>query len=227
MSQLALPLKLQDHAVFESFYARGNEALLAELHNLAEHEQGPGCYIWGAPATGKTHLLQAVCALVGDSAVYLPLSEFVDAGPAVLDGLAARRFVCLDDLQCIVGVGDWELALFALLNQLLDVDGKLIVSAAATPRDSDIGLADLESRLSRLPVYHTRQLDDESRISALQLRAGHRGLDLPDETARFLLLRSRRDMNSLYQLLDRLDSESLVAKRRLTVPFVSEVLQRL
>ena len=31
-------------------------------------------------------------------------------------------------------------------------------------------------------------------------------------------------MASLYELLDRLDSEALRAKRRLTIPFISEVL---
>ena len=34
MSQLALPLKLDDHAVFESFYPSGNEALLGALDDL-------------------------------------------------------------------------------------------------------------------------------------------------------------------------------------------------
>jgi len=61
----------------------------------------------------------------------------------------------------------------------------------------------------------------------LQLRAGHRGLDLPDETAQFLLNRSRRDMASLYKLLDTLDDEALRAQRRLTIPFVRDVINKL
>jgi DnaA family protein len=56
------------------------------------------------------------------------------------------------------------------------------------------------------------------------LRARHRGLELPDDTAKFMLSRSRRDMASLYRLLDKLDTEALIAKRRLTVPFVRDVL---
>jgi chromosomal replication initiation ATPase DnaA len=34
-------------------------------------------------------------------------------------------------------------------------------------------------------------------------------------------------MASLYLLLDKLDTEALIAQRRLTIPFVREVLQRL
>ena len=62
-------------------------------------------------------------------------------------------------------------------------------------------------------------------MAALQLRASHRGLELPEDTARYLMTRSRRDMQSLYALLDRLDLEALRAQRRLTIPFVRDVLR--
>jgi DnaA family protein len=39
------------------------------------------------------------------------------------------------------------------------------------------------------------------------------------------MARSKRDMRSLYELLDRLDLEALRAQRRLTIPFVKDVLQ--
>ena len=74
------------------------------------------------------------------------------------------------------------------------------------------------------PLVQVQPLGEADRIRALQLRAHHRGLDLPDDTARYLLSRSRRDMASLYRLLDKLDSEALRAQRRLTIPFVKEVL---
>ena len=89
MSQLALPLRLADHAVFESFLASGNESLVAMLRELAQGGEGAGCYLWGAPATGKTHLLQAVCDEAGDESVYLPLGMFADASPEMLEGLVS------------------------------------------------------------------------------------------------------------------------------------------
>ena len=67
-------------------------------------------------------------------------------------------------------------------------------------------------------------VDDGQRIAALQLRARHRGVDLPSDTARYMLTRSKRDMRSLYGLLDKLDLEALRAQRRLTIPFVRSVL---
>jgi DnaA family protein len=224
LSQLALPLKLQDHAVFESYWPAGNEPLVAFLRAIAATGDGPGGWLWGIAASGKTHLLQAVCERSGDSALFLPLRDFVDAGPGILEGLASRQFICLDDVDVIAGDADWELGLFNLYNQLNDAAGVLIVSANATPRACDFSLADLASRFSRLPAFHVHALDEAELINALQLRARHRGLDLPAETANFLLTRMKRDMASLYAMLDKLDTAALKAKRRLTVPFVKEVL---
>lgn len=225
MSQLALPLKLADHAVFASFLTNSNEALVATLSAIASGGDGHGCWLWGAPSTGKTHLLQAVCDAAGNRSIYLPLSMLIDAGPEILDGLARRELICIDDVDLIAGQAAWESALFDLANQVFDAGAQLVLSANATPRECGLDLADLQSRFARLPVFQIHALDEDERVSALQLRSRHRGLDLPDDTARYLLKRSRRDMASLYELLDRLDDEALRAKRRLTIPFVRGVLE--
>ena len=225
MSQLALPLRLADHAVFGSFLDTGNEPLVATLRDLADGGAGQGCWIWGGPATGKTHLLQAACDRAGDRSVYVPLAMLAPAGPELLEGLASRELICLDDINAVAGAAAWEAALFDLCNQALDAERALVVAAPMSPRECPIELPDLQSRLARLPAFKVRPLDEADRVSALQLRAQHRGIELPDDTARYLLTRSRRDMASLYELLDRLDTEALRAQRRLTIPFVREVLQ--
>jgi DnaA family protein len=224
MSQLALPLQLADHAVFASYLDSGNETLVATLAGIASDRDGHGCWLWGAAATGKTHLLQAVCEAAGDRAAYMPLSMIAAAGPGILEGLSSRELVCIDDIDRVAGQPEWELALFGLCNQIFDAGSQLLVSATSTPRECVIELADLRSRLARLPVFQIHALGEDERVSALQLRSRHRGLELPNDTARYLLKRSRRDMASLYELLDKLDGEALRAKRRLTIPFVRDVL---
>ena len=224
MSQLALPLQLADHAVFESFHASGNETLVATLLRLSSGEAGEGCWLFGAPATGKTHLLQAVCDKAGDRSVYLPLEMLGELGAGALEGLADRGLVCIDDIDRVAGDNAWEIALFKLFNELYESGGQLVVAASVPPRECGLLLADLASRMSRLPVFQLHSLDEAQRVAALQLRATHRGLELPDDTAAYLLKRSRRDMASLYELLDKLDHEALRAQRRLTIPFVRDVL---
>ena len=48
----------------------------------------------------------------------------------------------------------------------------------------------------------------------------------PDEVAEFLIKRISRDMHSLFAMLDRLDRESLVAQKKLTIPFVKGLLEK-
>jgi DnaA family protein len=73
-------------------------------------------------------------------------------------------------------------------------------------------------------VFQLRGLDEGEQQAALKLRARLRGFELPDETLQWLQRRFPRDMASLYELLDTLDEAALVAQRRLTIPFIREVL---
>jgi DnaA family protein len=157
----------------------------------------------------------------------VPLAALADAGPELIDGLDSRELVCIDDIHEIAGNAEWERALFTLYNDLIASGGQLVVTATMAPRECPIELPDLASRMSALPTYTVQPLADADRAAALQLRARHRGLELPDDVARYLITRSRRDMASLYNLLDTLDQEALRAQRRLTVPFVRDVLQEI
>jgi DnaA family protein len=81
------------------------------------------------------------------------------------------------------------------------------------------------SRFAASAIFQLRVLDEAEQREALKLRAQVRGLDLPEETARYLQRRFPRDMRTLYELLDTLDEAAIIAQRRLTVPFIRSVLQ--
>ena len=132
--------------------------------------------------------------------------------------------MCLDEVDALAGDAEWERALFNLYNALQDSGGRLLMSAASAPAGVGFALRDLASRAGASVVFHLRPLSDDDLAAALKLRARHRGLELPDETARLLLRRLPRDMASLGDWLDHLDTASLAAQRRLTVPFVTAVL---
>jgi DnaA family protein len=69
-----------------------------------------------------------------------------------------------------------------------------------------------------------RPLDEAAQREALRVRALARGLDMPDETALYLQRRFPRDLRTLYELLDQIDDAAFREQRRLTVPFIREVL---
>jgi DnaA family protein len=142
----------------------------------------------------------------------------------VLEGLPQLECLCLDDIDTVIGQGDWERGIFALLRELQDAGGSLIAAAQAPPALLAFALPDLGSRCAAGSVLQLRPLDESEQSQALKLRAHVRGFELPDETLQWLLRRFPRDMASLYQLLDTLDEAALVAQRRLTIPFIREVL---
>ncbi len=228
--QLPLGMRLRDDATFANFYPGANAAALGYVERLCEAEAGwteSLIYLWGGVGVGRSHLLQAACLRMeqlGQPAIYLPLAELVAHGPALLENLEQCELVCLDDVQAVAGRGDWEEALFHLFNRLRDSGRRLLLAADAAPRELHVALPDLQSRLSLALVFQLQELSEEDKLRALQLRASRRGLQLSDEVGRFILTRGTRSMSGLFDLLERLDQASLQAQRKLTIPFLKEVL---
>ncbi|HSX71655.1 MAG TPA: DnaA regulatory inactivator Hda [Pseudomonas sp.] len=228
--QLPLGIRLRDDATFANYYPGANAAALGYVERLCEADAGwteSLIYLWGGEGVGRSHLLQAACLRFeqrGESAVYLPLSEVVEHGPELLDGLEQCELVCLDELDAVAGRSDWEEALFHLFNRLRDAGRKLLLAATVSPRELSVQLPDLQSRLTLALVFQLHALSDEDKLRALQLRASRRGLHLTDEVGRFILTRGERSMSALFELLERLDQASLQAQRKLTIPFLKETL---
>ena len=225
--QLALSVQLRDSARFANFLAGGNRELVSQLQSIAHGTGDSLCYCWSTSGQGKTHLLQAACHAArqaGRGAMYVALRQAAELSPALLDDLAGLDLVCLDDIEAIMGQRAWEEALFSCYNALREAGTGLIVSADRAPARLPLVLPDLRSRLEWGLVYQVRPLTDGERLEALQLRARSRGFDIPDDTARYLMHRGPRAMPALFDLLDRLDMASLAARKKLSVPFVKEVL---
>jgi DnaA family protein len=228
--QLPLGIRLRDDATFANYYPGANAAALGYVERLCQPDAGWAenlVYLWGVEGVGRSHLLQAACLRFerrGELAVYLPLVELVEHGPAVLDGLEGCQLVCLDELDAVAGHADWEEALFHLFNRLRDAGRRLLLAADVAPRVLPVQLPDLRSRLSLALVFQLQLLSDEEKLRALQLRASRRGLQLPDDVGRFILTRGSRSTSSLFELLEQLDQASLQAQRKLTIPFLKQTL---
>jgi DnaA-homolog protein len=227
MRQLPLGVRLPDRAVFESFLPGHNAQALEHLRRIARAESNGLTWLCGPSGSGKTHLLQATCSAVSTHgrAGYVPLAQMASLGPAVLEGLTQLELLALDDFDEVAGQREWELRVFALLRELEEGGGRLVVAAHSPPALIHWSLPDLGSRCAAGAVFQLRALSEDEQRAALQLRARLRGLELPDETWHWLQRRLPRDMRTLYELLDTLDEAALSAQRRLTVPFIREVLR--
>jgi DnaA family protein len=227
VKQLPLAMRLRERALFDSFVPGANAAAVGQLRTLASGAAGGVYWLSGPHAVGKTHLLQASCALAGSAgadAAYLPLSQLVALGPESLEGWHDARVVALDDVTAVAGRRDWEQGLFRLHREVEERGAVLLAAAVAPPLLVKFSLPDLGSRFAAATLLPLRLLDEPEQREALRLRAHLRGLELPEETALYLQRRFRRDLPTLYQLLDAIDAAALQAQRRLTVPFIRQVL---
>ena len=225
--QLPLGLELRDSARFDGFFAGPNREAVDSLRLAAVGQGESLVYIAGPAGMGKTHLLQAACHHAAGNrraSTYLPMQQLFELAPAVLEGMEQMDLVCLDDVQLMAGDEAWEHGLFNLFNRLREAGGSLLVAGEQRPGLTGFCLPDLVSRLGWGVTYVLRPLDDADMLAALSCRAAGRGLELPEETASFLLKRIPRDPASVFNLLDRLDEASMIEQRRLTIPFVKSVL---
>ncbi|MBA1247088.1 DnaA regulatory inactivator Hda [Pseudomonas luteola] len=228
--QLPLGVRLRDDATFANYYPGANAAALGYVERLCELDAGWAeslIYLWGTEGAGRSHLMQAACLRfyqVGEQAVYLPMAELSGYGTALFENLEQCELVCLDDLDALAGKREWEEAMFHLFNRVRDAGKRLLLSGSKPPRSLPIKLPDLKSRLTMALVFQLQPLSDEDKLRALQLRASRRGLHLNEEVGRYILTRGSRSMNSLFDVLERLDHASLQARRKLTIPFVKEIM---
>jgi DnaA family protein len=221
-------MRLRERAVFDSFVPGANAGVLAQLQAIAAGTAPARVYwLYGAAGSGKSHLLQASCTralAAGRSVAYLPLAELQELGTDVLHGWSEAALVALDELSAVIGRRDWEEALFALYRAGEERGATLLAAAGAPASRLPFVLPDLASRFASALPLSLQPLDERSQRQALQWRARARGLELPDQSARYLQRHFRRDLPTLCQLLDTIDTAALQAQRRLTVPFIREVL---
>ena len=224
--QLPLALRYPPDQRLETFIA-APEGSLAQLRAIAWSTGATAVYLQGAEGAGKTHLALATCAAVEASACragYLPLNaargRLVDA----LHALEGNDLVALDGVDAIAGDRAGEVALFDFHNRARSAGVGLLYTGRVAPDQLPLVLPDLRSRLSQCARIVLASLDDAGRREVLRERAQRRGLAMDDAAYDWLLRRVGRDLAGLTTLLDGLDRASLAAKRRITVPFLREML---
>lgn len=216
-AQLALPVQLRDTASFDSYYAGPNLDAVRALQELTQP-----VVIFGAPGSGRSHLLQASCR--AHRGAYLPLDQLHDAGVDVLGGYENSSTLFIDDTDTILDQRRWCIALLRTLDAVRINGGRYVIALNRAPEHSRAALPDLTTRLQQCLVFGLKPLDDQHRAELLQLRAHHRGFNLPQDVTRWLLNTLPRDTGSLLHALDQLDHNALRAKRRITLPFAHAVL---
>lgn len=208
-------------------YLGAPAGVIDQLRALATAPGGDWVYLVGPHGVGKTHLLLASCAAAdaaGRRTVFLSLAMAAGRLREALEAVEGHDLIALDGLDAVAGHREDEIALFDAHNRARASGATLLYSAVKNPDALALTLPDLRSRLGQCTRIVLSPLSDDGRREVLRQRAQRRGLALEQPVVEWLLKRVGRDLTGLTGLLDRLDRASLAAKRRLTLPFLREVV---
>lgn len=225
--QLPLHFEFRASQTFNDFFPGANQEIVTHLQQCSAGLGEQLVIIWGKSGLGKTHLLQACCHQAQQyqrSSFYFDFSDAKLLDPAMLSGLDEYNIVCLDNIEHIANNAAWESAFFIFFNQHRDHAHQLIISASVAPNMIAIQLPDLKTRLNWGLTLKLQPLTDSDKMAALIFKADRMGFKISPQAGRFLLTHYNRDSASLWALLEKLDRASLSAKRKLTIPFLKQIL---
>lgn len=221
MKQLALDFAKPPLPTLDNFIPGRNAELLVALRRVAARDPGERfVYVWGRPASGRSHLLKGTVSEMqraGVAATYIACAS----GIRPADGLDRMDCVALDDVDRLDDEG--QVAVFDLYNNLREHGGALIAAGGCPPVQLKMR-EDLVTRLAWGLVYQAHGLNDEEKSRALADYAAGRGFQLQPEVRDYLLTRGSRSLSSLLLAVDALDRYSLETKRPVTVPLARELL---
>jgi len=220
--QLTFELAEAPTPSFANFVAGRNAEAVNALARIArEGAPDSGLLLWGAPGSGKTHLLKAAVTLAIESGRD---ARFIDDPSGVGEVSPAQdRFVAVDNVDRADTAAQGRL--FTLYNALAARGGQLVASAGAPPALMELR-EDPRTRLGWGLVFEIVPLADDDKPEALAAFAQARGFRLAPDAMGYLLAHGRRDMASLVQTLTALDRHSLALQRPITVPLIRAWLQR-
>lgn len=225
--QIPLNLAISPQARFSTFVFSSNRKLHPILQQFSENpgHTSTAMLLIGPSGIGKSHLLQAATFTAwqaGRQAIYLSVAE---ADETLLEGLGDYQFVAIDDLQCIAGNRAFEQRLLVLIDSIRAQGGALLFASQEKPACGPFALPDLVTRLLWSSTYPVQSLDETGKLKLMKSVVEARGLSYDDGFAEYVLNRHARDVPTLMRLLNKLDDEAWVAKKRLSVNFVRQVMK--
>lgn len=216
--QLTLDVRPPQTPSFENFVIGPNKGLLVALRQQLDAHDGSWLYVWGAPGTGRTHLLRA--AVAEAEAAHRPAYYLTASEGARLD-MMENLLAALDDVDQLDS--DGQAALFRALIQAREARGTLLLAGGCAPQKLKMR-EDVRTRIGQALIFEIKALDDAAKGALLIQHAAERGISLDADIVEYLLRHGSRDQRWLMSVLDALDDASLTQGRPVTLPLLREIL---
>jgi DnaA family protein len=227
IEQYPLHFEFRANQTFDDFFAGANQPILDDLKQCVLGHGEQQIFLWAKTGQGKSHLLQSCCHFAQaheHSSFYFDLARYRLHNPAIFLGLDDYEVVCVDNVDAIIGLTKWEQALSAFMQRHYERGHRLILSATNLPNHMRLKTSNVKANLGWGLMVQLKTLVNTSSVDALIFRADAMGLEISPQVGRFLTIQHQDELEGLWRLLEKLDRASLSAKRKLTVPFLKQLL---
>ncbi|MFH4355090.1 MAG: DnaA/Hda family protein [Neisseriaceae bacterium] len=217
MRQLLIDFEEPHYPSFESFLGCQNQELLA----LLKSDEVPLLLIWGGKGIGKSHLLKAWVKhqwKAGRESILLNTSR-----QNFPKELSANHAVAIDDIHCFNE--EAQLRLFHLFNEVVDMQGCLLISSEVPPKQLTKFRKDLRTRLGLCLIYEVYPLKEQEKLELMRQFVASQQSNVSEEVLQYLILRAPRNINFLLNTLQQVDIYAMKHHRKITVPLLKQFLE--
>jgi chromosomal replication initiator protein len=188
---------------------------LAHASALAIGEN-PGCaynplFVHGNVGLGKSHLLQAICQTIqrrdpSARVLYLSCEDFTNAFIQAIQSHQLDAFrqlyrsadvLVIDDVQFLANKEKTQDEFFHTFNALYDAQKQIVLSSDRPPVEIPTVEERLVSRFKWGLVAEVEAPCFDTRVAIVRRKAAGRGVDLPEDVARFLAERVTANIREL------------------------------
>jgi len=181
----------------------------------------PCLILYGAPASGKTHL-GAVWS-EQSAAICVKASDITE--DFIRDIADVNHHVIIEDADNLIGDIKGEKGLFHLYNIFKEEGRSILLTLQEPPVRRSFALPDLASRLRAAPSVAIRE-PDEQLIEALLVKLfNDRQIRLSAEVLHYILPRIDRSFEAVRDLVESADERAMIEKRGLTIPLMREIMR--
>lgn len=222
MKQIPFSFPKFDFNKFDFFHSNiVNRETIALIDNLFKFNYKDNrIYLWGPSAVGKTHILIAT------------IKKFLNLNKEVIDlsfiddndtfDLGSIDLFFLDDIDR--ADGKIQNNLFNIFNMSENENATIFITGSLPPNQMSLR-PDLRTRISQCLVLNLKELEDEEKKDVLLKRSYFMGINLKLEIIDYLVKNYNRNMHELIKLIEKIDKESIIQKKRITIPFIKSFME--
>ena len=117
-----------------------------------------------------------------------------------------------------------EKNLLHFYNLIDENKGYLLLTASKAPKFWGITLPDLRSRILSSILVNIKKPDDELLASVLVKLFSDKQILIDNKIIKFIVNRSERSFNNLQNLVNKIDEQSLITKKKINISFIKKLI---